>query len=89
MPYLNRAVIREWLVEHNWSVGRLAQECGALGEDTIPEGVMRNVVNGVDPMRPGRIRRVTEKYGDGILCQRLMVIEGVALGHCWTVHSRS
>ena len=75
MPKLNRDVIRAWLVDHNWSVSRLAQECSALGEDTIPDGVMRNAVNGIDPMRPGRInliRRVTEKYGDGIPYERLI-----------------
>lgn len=30
---------------------------------------MRNVINGIDPVRPGRIRliaRVTAKYGDGL-----------------------
>ena len=69
MPKLDRAVIRTWLEEHNWTVQRLADECSALGEDTFPEGTVRNVVNGIDPMRPGRIHvicRVTAKYGDGI-----------------------
>ena len=78
MPYLNREVIRQWLVEHNWSVGRLAQECGALGEDKVPDGVMRNAVNGIDPMRPGRINlisRVTEMYGDGIPYRELAADE--------------
>jgi len=75
VPKLNRDVVRAWLVEHNWSVGRLARECSAIGEDTVPEGVLRNAVNGIDPMRPGRInliRKVTEKYGDGITYDQLL-----------------
>lgn len=73
---LNREVIRDWLAEHNWSVSRLAAECSALGEDTISEGTMRNAVNGIDPMRPGRIHvisQVTAKYGDGIPYHRLAI----------------
>ena len=69
MPKLNRERIRAWLEEHNWSVERLADECSAIGDDTIPEGTMRNAVNGIDPMRPGRIRlicKVTTQRGDGI-----------------------
>lgn len=69
MPKIKRELIRTWLEDHNWLVGRLAEECSALGEDTIPEGTMRNVVNGLEPMRPGRIKlicRVLAKYGDGI-----------------------
>lgn len=66
MPYLNRPLIKEWLTDHNWSVGRLADECHVLDpDDLIPEGVMRNAVNGIDPMRIGRIKviaRVTDKY---------------------------
>lgn len=79
MPKLNREVIRLWLEEHNWSVKRLAEECSALGEDTFPEGTVRNAVNGIDPMRPGRIKvicRVTAKYGDGIPYTRLIDREG-------------
>lgn len=75
MPKLNRELIRGWLAEHNWSVQRLAQECSALGEDTFPVGTVRNVVNGIDPMRPGRIHvicQVTAKYGDGIPYERLI-----------------
>lgn len=75
MPRLNRDVIRTWLAQHNWSVARLAEECSVLGEDTFPTGTMRNVVNGLDPMREGRIRvicRVTVKYGDGIPYHRLV-----------------
>lgn len=78
MPKLNRAVIRDWLEEHNWTIGRLAEECSALGNDTFAEGTMRNAVNGIDPMRPGRIRvicKVTAKYGDGIPYGRLVVDE--------------
>jgi len=69
MPKLNRDRIRAWLEEHNWSIARLAEECSALGEDSFPEGTLRNAVNGIDPMRAGRIRvicKVTAKYGDGI-----------------------
>jgi hypothetical protein len=69
MPKLNRALIRGWLEEHNWSVTRLADECSIMGEDLFPKGTVRNAVNGIDPMRPGRIRvicKVTAKYGDGI-----------------------
>jgi hypothetical protein len=69
VPKLRRAVIRTWLEEHNWTVQRLTAECNALGLDTFSEGTVRNAVNGIDPMRPGRIRvicRVTAKYGDGI-----------------------
>lgn len=74
MPKLNREVIRSWLEDHNWSIKRLAEECSALGEDTIPEGTMRNAVNGIDPMRPGRIKvisKITSRYGDGIPYVRL------------------
>lgn len=57
-------------------IGRLAKECSALGEDTFPEGTVRNVVNGIEPMRPGRIKvvsRVLAKYGDGIPYEQLIV----------------
>ena len=80
MPKLNRDVIRLWLEEHNWSITRLAEECSTLGEDTFPEGTMRNAVNGLDPMRPGRIRaicKVTAKYGDGIPYRQLVLDQGV------------
>lgn len=76
MPKLNRDVIRAWLVEHNWTVRRLADECSVLGEDTFVEGTVRNAVNGIDPMRPGRIQvicKVTARYGDGIPYRRLVV----------------
>ncbi len=69
MPKLNRDRIRTWLEDHNWTVQRLTMECNALGLDTFPEGTVRNAVNGIDPMRPGRIKvicRVLAKYGDGI-----------------------
>ncbi len=75
MPHLNRELIRGWLDSHNWSIGRLTSECNALGFDEITEGTMRNVVNGIDPMRRGRIRlicRVTAKYGDGIAYEQLV-----------------
>lgn len=75
MPKLNRAVIREWLAEHNWTIGRLAEECSAHGVDTFAVGTVRNAVNGVDPMREGRIRvicKVTARYGDGIPYRRLV-----------------
>lgn len=78
MPKLNRAVIRAWLVEHNWTVDRLAEECSALGEDTFAAGTVRNAVNGIDPMREGRIRvicKVTARYGDGIPYARLVADE--------------
>lgn len=76
MPWLNRDLIRRWLEERNWSIGRLAEECSAVGEDTVSPGALRNAVNGIDPMRPGRIRlicRVTQKYGDGITYEQLAV----------------
>ncbi|MGH3762519.1 hypothetical protein [Actinophytocola sp.] len=75
MPKLNRDLIRRWLEEHNWPVARLAAECSALGEDVFTEGTLRNAVNGIDPMRPGRIRvicKVTAKYGDGIPYDQLI-----------------
>ncbi len=75
MPKLNRNVIREWLEDHNWTVRRLAEECSTLGDDSFPEGTVRNAVNGIDPMRSGRIRvicKVTAKYGDGIAYTRLV-----------------
>jgi hypothetical protein len=74
MPRLNRDVIRSWLEDHNWSIKRLAEECSALGDDTIPEGTMRNAVNGIDPMRSARIKlicKITAIYGDGISYRRL------------------
>jgi hypothetical protein len=43
--------------------------------DDISEGTMRNAVNGIDPMRPGRIKlicRVTAKYGDGIAYDQIV-----------------
>lgn len=78
MPKLDRDLIRGWLEDHNWSVRRLTQECNALGEDRFSEGTVRNAVNGIDPMRPGRIRvicKVTAKYGDGLSYTRLAVDE--------------
>jgi hypothetical protein len=81
VPKLNRDVIRGWLAEHNWSVQRLAQECSALGVDTFAAGTVRNAVNGIDPMREGRIRvicKVTARYGDGISYARLVVEDGQA-----------
>ena len=75
MPKLKRELLRSWLEEHNWTVRRLAEECNALGEDTFAEGTMRNAVNGIDPMRPGRIKvicKVLAKYGDGIPYKRLV-----------------
>lgn len=75
MPMMNRDRIRGWLEDHNWSVRRLAHECSSVGEDTIPEGTMRNAVNGIDPMRPGRIKlicKITAKYGDGIPYEQLI-----------------
>jgi hypothetical protein len=80
MPKLNRDVIREWLEEHNWTIARLAEECTAVGED-IAEGTVRNAVNGIDPMRPGRIRvicKVTARYGDGIPYTQLVASEANA-----------
>jgi hypothetical protein len=74
VPKLRREVIRSWLEEHNWTVGRLTAECNALGEDTFSEGTLRNAVNGIDPMRPGRIKvicRVLASYGDGIAYEEL------------------
>lgn len=75
MPKLNRGLIRTWLEDHNWSVGRLTAECNLLTEDTFSEGTVRNAVNGIDPMRPGRIKvicRVLKKYGDGIAYEQLV-----------------
>jgi hypothetical protein len=75
VPKLNRTVIRGWLEEHNWSVQRLARECSALGEDTFPEGTLRNAVNGIDTMRAARIRvicKVTARYGDGLTYEQLV-----------------
>jgi hypothetical protein len=69
MPKLNREVIRTWLEDHNWTVHRLTEECNALGDDIFSEGTVRNAINGIDPMRPGRIKvicKVLAKYGDGI-----------------------
>jgi hypothetical protein len=69
VPKLNRELIRGWLEDHNWTIARLTAECNAMGEDTFSEGTVRNAVNGIDPMRPGRIKvicRVLAKYGDGI-----------------------
>ncbi|MPZ82605.1 MAG: hypothetical protein GEV28_20275 [Actinophytocola sp.] len=64
MPKLNRELIREWLRNHNWSIGRLTREC--------------NAVNGIDPVRAGRINvicRVMAVYGDGIPYERLVLGE--------------
>jgi hypothetical protein len=75
VPHLNRERIRGWLDDHNWSIGRLTAECNDLGLDDISEGTMRNAVNGIDPMRRGRIKlicRVTAKYGDGIAYEHLV-----------------
>jgi len=79
MPLLNRDLIRGWLEDRNWSMQRLADEClGIDPDDDISEGVMRNAVNGHDPMRPGRIRlivKVTEKYGSALSYEHLVVAE--------------
>ena len=75
MPKLNKTVIREWLMKHNWSIGRLARECNAPGMGYFNTETMRNVVNGIDPMAHGRIRvicRVTARYGDRIPYERLV-----------------
>lgn len=75
MPKLDRDRIRTWLHEHNWSITRLAEECSALDGTRFPVGTMRNAVSGLDPINPGRInliRRVTEKYGDGIPYRELV-----------------
>lgn len=69
MPKLNRHRIRTWLEHRNWTVQRLTEECNAISEDTFAEGTVRNAINGIDPMRPGRIHvisKVTAKYGDGL-----------------------
>lgn len=83
MPRINRGLIRKWLEEHNWTSQRLAQECSALGDDTISPDTMRNVVNGIDPMRPSRIRlicKVTAMHGDGISYGRLIAENDDAQG---------
>jgi hypothetical protein len=75
VPRLKRERIRTWLEDHNWSIGRLTVECNVLGVDDITEGTMRNAVNGIDPMRPGRIKlicRVTAQYGDGIAYEQIV-----------------
>jgi hypothetical protein len=75
VPRLRRDRIRTWLEDHNWSISRLTAECNVLGLDDITEGTMRNAVNGIDPMRPGRIKlicRVTAKYGDGISYEQIL-----------------
>jgi hypothetical protein len=75
MPRLNRELIRGWLEDHNWSVARLTAECNLMGEDTFSEGTVRNAVNGIDPMRPGRIKvicRVLARYGDGVPYEHLI-----------------
>ena len=41
----------------------------------ISEGTVRNAVNGIDPMRAGRIKvicKVLAKYGDGVSYERLV-----------------
>jgi hypothetical protein len=46
-----------------------------MGDDTFSEGTVRNAVNGIDPMRPGRIKvicRVLAKYGDGVAYECLI-----------------
>lgn len=70
MPLLNRSRIREWLDARNKSYSWLAAECLVVDpDDPIDPEVMRNCVNGYDPMRVGRIlliERVTERHGDKI-----------------------
>jgi hypothetical protein len=83
MPKLNRERIRRWLEEHNWSVQRLTDECNAVSEDTFTEGTVRNAVNGIDPMRPGRIRviaKVTRRYSEGIPYEQLIADSGTQPG---------
>lgn len=75
MPWLNRALIRRWLEDHNWSIERLAEECSALSPDLISVRTMRNAVDGAGPMRYGRVRlicQVTQKHGDGIRYEQLV-----------------
>jgi hypothetical protein len=74
MTKLNRDLIRRWPEDHNWTSARLTAECNAFGEDTFSEVTMRNAVNGIDPMRPGRIKvicGVLARYGDGMPYERL------------------
>lgn len=76
MPRIRRELIRAWLASHDWSITRLARECSALTEDTISEGAMRNVVNGIASTRIGRIKlicRVTAEHGDGIAYEELII----------------
>jgi len=75
VPKLNKTVIREWMLKHNWSMRRLAAECTALGMGYFNTSTVRNAVNCGDPMAPGRIRvicRVTARYGDRIPYERLV-----------------
>jgi hypothetical protein len=79
VPKLKRELIRAWLEDHNWTVQRLTAECNQITEDTLAEGTVRNAVNGIDPMRPGRIKvicRVLAKYGDGISYAELVDTSG-------------
>jgi hypothetical protein len=49
-----------------------------MGEDTLSEGTVRNAVNGIDPMRPGRIKvicKVLAKYGDGVPYEHLTILD--------------
>ncbi|WP_154814627.1 hypothetical protein [Actinophytocola xinjiangensis] len=78
MPKINGTLLKHWLATHNWSVNRLARECTTLGEDTIPEGTLRNALAGRDPIRPGRIHliaHVTAKYGDGLSYEALTTLD--------------
>lgn len=76
MPKINRVLIRSWLEKHNWTVERLTDECNSITDELIPFNTMRNVVNGIDSMRPGRIRvicAVTAAQGDAIKYAELVV----------------
>ena len=76
MPHLNRTQIRGWLERRNWSIQRLTDELHAVDpDDLVPVDVVRNCVNGHDPMRPGRIRnieKVTVKYAEPVSFEQLV-----------------
>lgn len=54
--------VRLWLRERDWDYQRLADECNSLtglDPDDWAAGGVRNAVNGYDPVRSGRINRIS------------------------------
>lgn len=55
MPRLNRLAVRDRLDQLDWSIPFLA------AKTNIPKATLRNVVTGRDPIRMGRVYRISRE----------------------------